>query len=292
MLICVEGIDRSGKDTLILNYDKLLKWSSINLNRGPVGKLFYDKKYNRESAFRKNEVFQEIKAIQSTRHIWIFIKASPEVIFKRLQEEAKALGTEVNTSLEDIKNDIEEYYKMFCEYYNDEENRLVIDTTNTSKEECALIVKNFVAKISNNQLFLSKNKSFEKINARPTVLNNEYIEYNPIVQYFNNDTLVDDFNKSVDEPYYNMLEHSLNHLIHLYNLAWINKRQIIYTSPECIPLIQIIPGNITKYIVVQRSMNVKTNGLNDILFFKYFNEKAFKNNFEIYYICSIPHEYN
>lgn len=286
MIICVEGVDRSGKDTLIQNYDKKFKWLSINLNRGPVGKIFYDTKYNRIDNFRFCEALDEIKAIQSTRHLWIFLKPPVEEILKRLKEEnSNCLDT-----IESVNKEIDEYYNLFKKYYTDEENTLVLESTDIN-ENIELIYQK-VSFISNEKFLLTKNKNFTNIESRPSIKENTYKEYNPFIQYFNSYNLKDkNFDSNIDDEYYKMLEYSLYHLIHLYRLKWINKRQIVYTSNECISMIQIIPGSITKYIVHQRSLNTNTNGFNDILFFKYFNDKYFHNKFEIYYSCGIPHMY-
>lgn len=287
MLICVEGVDRSGKDTLINNYDKKLKWSSINLNRGPVGKIFYDTKYSRLTNFRFCEALDEIKAIQSTRHIWIFLKTPSTIILERLKEE----NPNCTDTIESIENDINDYFNLFDKYYTDKENILVLESIDINENINKIYQK--IKNISNEKLLLSKNNNYSNIISRPTVKETNYLEYNPIIQFFNTENLDSyEFSETVDDTYYKMLESNLLHLIHLYSIKWINKRQIVYTSNECISLVQIIPEkNIIKYIVHQRSLNIKTNGFNDILFFKYFNNKYFKIRFEIYYICGIPHEY-
>ena len=114
-----------------------------------------------------------------------------------------------------------------------------------------------------------------------------------IVGIFDCSTSVEGTEKVTANSYYEMLEKTLIHKLYEHKLGWINDRQLVYTSSDCISYIQIkLVDNKIYWFVSQRSCDIEKHKLNDILFFKYLSNKLYPGtNFEIHYNCVFPHKY-
>lgn len=295
MFISIEGADRTGKDTILNELDKLTNWENCNMMRGPAGCLTYDKIYQRETQRRYNEAISVANIIKSTTHLIIYLYADEQIIKDRLDEEKKNGGSGYfspdNWSINDVLN----LYEKNIDFLYTPEEVLKIDTGKNNISECLSLIINKMEDIRSQSMQLLIDKDQNEIKS-PNKGNFNYIQYLPYSKIFTKNELNRlQFNSLIDKPYYDMLEKSLEHILYEYQLGWINDRQIIYTSTDCIPFIQL---KINKYnlsiewFVSQRSCDIEKHKLNDILFFKYMSYKLFPDwDFKIYYSCSFPHKY-
>ena len=293
MFISIEGADRTGKDTILNALDKATRWENCNMMRGPAGCLTYDKIYKRESDIRYNEALSVAETIKSTKHLIVYLYASPEVIQQRLDEEKKQGGSGVFAPIGwDIIDVLDLYEENINFLYGDEEV-LKIDTGKYNVDNCVAMIKDRMNVIRNQDMQLIIDKNNKDIKS-PNKGEFEYIQYLPYSHTFTKKELINKvFDRYVDKPYYDMLEASIEHMIYEYNLKWINDRQMIITSNDCIPFIQLkLNSNNIEWFVSQRSCDIEKHKLNDVLFFKYISYKLFCDiDFKIHYMCSFPHKY-
>lgn len=293
MFISVEGVDRVGKDSFLIALDKKTKWHTCNMMRGPAGCLTYDKIYNRETKERYNEALSVAQAIKSTKHLIIYLYAEVATIKSRLEDEIAEGGSGYFAPPEWSIKDVLDLYEKNIDFLYSKDEVIKINTTwNTIDEEVDLVIKKIEEIRNTNPNYIEDNNA--NFIESPNKGEFEYKQYLPFMYSFTKTELSNKpiFNINVDKPYYEMLDKTLYHLLYEYKLGWINERQIIYTSKDCIPLVQILLGNKIQIFVHQRSCDVEKHQLNDIMFFYDFCIRNFKDtDFVIHYTCAVPHKY-
>lgn len=294
MFLSVEGADRTGKDSICHGLDKEVRWANCTMMRGPAGCLTYDKIYNRETPERYNEALSVAQAIKSTKHLIVYLYADVETIEERLQEEINNGGSgEFAPEGWSIKDVLDLYEKNIDFLYNKSEV-LKINTSHYSVSDCIQIIAKRLEQIRNMDFQLLYDESAKNIKS-PNRGSFTYTQFEPLTYIFAKEELKDRvFDISVDPPYYKMLEATLEHKLYEYQLGWINDRQLVYTSSDCISYVQIkITDEKIYWFVSQRSCDIQKHELNDVLFFKYLSDKLFKDkDFSIHYTCVFPHKYN
>lgn len=294
MFISVEGVDRTGKDSFLIALDKADKWHTCNMMRGPAGCLTYDKIYNRETKERYDEALSVAQAIKSTKHLIIYLYASEDVIKERLQKEIEEGGSGYFAPPEWSIKDVLDLYEKNIDFLYSPKEVIKIDTGKYSiQEEVELVLKRLDVIRNLNPYFIGDDES--SYIESPNGGQNLYFQYKPFMYSFTKNELSNKtpFDIEVDRPYYEMLDKTLVHLLYERELGWINDRQIVYVSKDCIPLVQILPHkNSVDIFVHQRSCDVEKHKLNDIMFFYDFCLKNFKDkDFIIHYTCAVPHRY-
>lgn len=293
MFISIEGADRTGKDTILNALDKMTRWENCNMMRGPAGCLTYDKIYKRESSMRYNEALSVVQAIKSTKHLIVYLYASPEVIQKRLEEEKKQGNSGIFAPPGWEIIDVLNLYEKNIDFLYSDEEVLKLDTGKYDVDNCVNMIKEKMEEIRNQDMQLIIDKNNKNIKS-PNKGDFKYIQYVPYFHTFTKNELINKvFDCNIDKPYYDMLEASIEHMIYEHKLNWINDRQMIITSNDCIPFIQLKLNNDSiEWFVSQRSCDIEKHKLNDVLFFKYISYKLFCDiDFKIHYICSFPHKY-
>ena len=293
MFIGIEGIDRSGKDSFLIAFDKKTKWHNCDMMRGPAGCFYYDEFYNRGSLKRTAEAIQVAEAIKSTKHLILFFYADPEDIEKRLKEEGKTVREQFEHQT--IEEAIQEYRKALYELYSPFEV-LEINSSKMTVDEEVDLVMNKVEEIRRMDMQLIPDESAISVQS-PNKGTYDYIQYRPFRSiYTAYDMIYKTFDIEIDRPYYEMLDAALTHKVYLHTLGWVNDRQVIYVAEDCIPFVQIMidkNDNTVRYIVHQRSCDIEKHHFNDVVFFWWWNQKSeFKNmKFTLDYSCSYPHRY-
>lgn len=300
MIISIEGCDRSGKDSLMLAYDKATKWDHTNIMRGPVGCIVYDRHYQRDTPERNLEHYEDISAIKSVPHLVIYMKADEETIVERLKEEGNTIDSILPPGVASYHDLSREYYAEICKNY-DAENILVINSSEKTIEEEVQLVKDKVEYIKSCPIQVAIDPKARDIASRNKG-NFAYTQFQPIQRMYTDDKLrsFDEFDKSVDPIYYDMVEACLTHKLYERDLGWINDRQMVYTSDDCISMIQLVPfyDGVNKEPVFynifahQRSCDICKHKTNDLTFYLYFMEKHCPDvPFNLYYTCAVPHTY-
>lgn len=80
-IVIFEGIDGSGKDTLIRAFHLRTNWRHLVLNRGPASYVVYGKLYGRDLDY--DDYFEFDKQLSRLGAIRIYLEASRNVIIKR-----------------------------------------------------------------------------------------------------------------------------------------------------------------------------------------------------------------
>ena len=274
MIILFEGMDKVGKTTLINYLNKDTKFEHIIIDRGPNSYLVYNKLYNRpyEIDYYKTEM-----DLRNSTYLCVYCYAEEETIKDRLNQYSENWDNRQGTIL-DVKK---EFDKKMAESNLD---ILYLNTSKFSIDESIKLIKEEIDK-----------RRYDFIKLKVKYKDNNYIEYYPSINTFS-ETLLEllpAFNKEIDEPYYTMLEGNLNHLLHKYSINWVNHRQIVYTSLDCISMIQIILNeDITEIFIHQRSLDLNKQATNDLMFIYTWAKNNLKyNKLFIHYNVGIPHKF-
>lgn len=273
MIIIFDGMDKVGKTTLIHALDKATSYEHIIIDRGPNSYLVYDKLYDRP--YRLDHLKTEMD-LRNTSHLCVYCYADTEDIKRRLAEAGEEWPSE--------QGDILRVKKMFNDAMSISNlNTIYIDTTEKSIDESVAIIKFWIEE---------QKYDFIKLKLKKRTI--DYIEYYPSHNTFSESILskLPDFDPKVDEKYYKMLDASLSHLLHKFEIAWVNHRQLIYTSPDCISMIQIILGSTTEIFVHQRSLNLEKHKTNDLMFvYDWARRNLNYRDLFIHYSVGVPHRY-
>ena len=273
MIVLFEGMDKVGKTTLIHALNKATNYEHIIIDRGPNSYLVYDEIYKRG---HKIDYYKTEMDIRNSSHLSVFCYADPEDIAKRLTKAGEKFEERQGTILEVDQN----FHKKMLM------SNLDVLCLNTSRYSIDTCVKMILEQI--------ENRKYDFIKLKVKYKDSKYIEYYPSHNTFSEKVLktLPEFNPLVDEPYYQMLNYSLNHILHKHDINWLNHRQLVYTSNDCISMVQIILGETTEIFVHQRSLNIGKHSTNDLMFiYEWAKENLDYKKLFIHYNVGCPHKF-
>lgn len=271
MIVIFDGMDKVGKTTLIRALDKATHYEHIIIDRGPNSYLVYDELYNRG---HKIDYYKTEMDIRNTSHLCVYCYANVEDIEMRLAKAGEEFEEAQGTIL-DVSNNFDE--KLAASNLD----TIFINTSTHTIEQCIDIITNHI-----------ELRKYDFIQLKQKHKDSKYIEYYPSHNTFSEEVLntLPEFDSSVDEPYYDMLRSSLNHILHKHEINWLNHRQLVYTSNDCISLVQIILGSTTEIFVHQRSLNLGKHKTNDLMFiYEWAKENLTYSKLFIHYDVGCPH---
>lgn len=103
MWIIFEGLDKSGKTTLMREFAKATQYTHILIDRGPAGYITYDVLFKRHTSNREANFLQQAKHITQNNTIVIYCYANEEVTNRRLQQHNEK-QIEVNKTFEQMQD--------------------------------------------------------------------------------------------------------------------------------------------------------------------------------------------
>lgn len=272
-IVIFDGMDKVGKTTLIHALDKATQYEHIIIDRGPNSYLVYDDLYDRPYAIDHIKTEMDIK---NTSHLCVYCYANEEDIKARL-EKAGEIFPEEQGSISDVKTTFD-----IAIAYSDLDV-LYINTSELSIDEAVNKIKEAI-----------EIRKYDFIKLKEKYRDDGYIEYYPSNNTFSEEILdeLPEFDSSADKPYYTMLDSALTHLMHKHDINWVNHRQLVYTSSDCISMIQFILGDTTEIYVHQRSLNLNKHASNDLMFVYDWAMKnlQYKKLF-IHYSVGVPHRF-
>lgn len=274
MIVIFDGMDKVGKTTLIHALDKATDYEHIIIDRGPNSYLVYDEIYNRGHAL---DYYKTEMDLINTSHLCVFCYANKEDIEARLNEAGEEWAHEQG-SIKDVIR------KFGINMFGSKLEHIYINTSTMSVEEAVTAIIKEIESLKYD--FIKLKVKYEK---------DGYTEYYPSNTTFSEEILktLPEFDSSVDEPYYAMIDSALTHLLHKQEIGWVNHRQLVYTSSDCISMIQIIIGDITEIYVHQRSLNLSKHKTNDLMFiYDWAKWNLSYANLVIHYSVGVPHRFD
>lgn len=273
MIVLFEGMDKVGKTTLIHELNKATNYEHIIIDRGPNSYIVYDDLYHRPYVI--DHVKTELD-IHNTSHLCVYCYANEEDIKDRLEKAGEIFPKEQGT-ISSVKASFD--IAMSYSYLD----VLYINTSELTIEEATNKIKAAI-----------ESRKYDFIKLKEKYRTDNYIEYYSSNNTFD-ETLLETlpvFDASVDKPYYDMLNASLTHLLHKHDINWVNHRQLVYTSSDCISMIQIILGDTTEIYVHQRSLNIGKHSTNDLMFiYDWAKRNIDYDNLIIHYSVGVPHRF-
>ena len=136
MLVIFEGMDKTGKSTLVREFNVATNYKHIVLDRGPLSSYVYDSIYNRGCRY-SYEGFE--KAICNINHLVVLCIASEYTIDRRLVEAGEFLPKEQIEA-----GGVPHIQKKFIEESFKSNMNVVTINTDESIEYCLDIIKECV----------------------------------------------------------------------------------------------------------------------------------------------------
>lgn len=254
-ILIFEGMDKTGKDTLINEIAQLTDYKYVCIDRAVVGFKTYNSILNKSHPASDYDIME--KELLGVSHLMIYCRPEIETIRRRLKEHNEVLpeGTSIVETLK--------VYDL--NYSQSRLNKIVIDT-DLSVSECVDIIMHKL----NSSIKNVRSKLIESLVVRRYGVGiSQTINYEPIRLILNDDDFIGTiFNRDIDAPYYEMVETAVAHIMHKRKLGMLNDRQLIYTSSDCISMIQFGMDQTNELIVHvhQRSLNMAEHAHNDICF--------------------------
>lgn len=273
MIVIFDGMDKVGKTTLIHALDKATNYEHIIIDRGPTSYLVYDEIYNRP--YKADHVKTEMD-LRNASHLSVYCYAKDEDIEARLAKAGESFE-EAQGSISEVKN------KFFISVDKTSLDTIYINTSTMTIDEA---VSKIITEVNR--------RKYEFIKLKAKFHDDNYIECYPSNNAFNEELLeaLPEFDPTIDKPYYDMLDKTLSHLMHKYEIEWVNHRQLVYSSSDCISMIQIILGDVTEIYVHQRSLDLNKNWSNDLAFvYDWAKRNLTYDELFIHYSVGVPHFY-
>jgi len=140
MLIIFEGVDKTGKSTLLKEVLKRTNYKHIVYDRGPVSQIVYSYLFDRDL---DSSIYYVTSTLRNLKNLIVLCVADCDIIEQRLKD--------ANEELPDQLKDIKTVQKMFeAESYILGFNVLRVDTTNASVNECVEMILNKIKEIEEN----------------------------------------------------------------------------------------------------------------------------------------------
>jgi len=124
ILLIIDGMDKSGKTTLINFINKKTKYAPLILDRGPIGYKVYSEIFKRQNTPADYDMLE--KTLLKSKHLCIYLYADEQEIKNRFLtsgEKKVPLGIRAHLNI----------YKKY--YLKSKLNKLAINTTLLSVEE-------------------------------------------------------------------------------------------------------------------------------------------------------------
>lgn len=142
VMVIIEGVDRTGKDTLQQSLNKATDYKNMVMIRGPIGFLAYNKLYNKD--VDPNEYLTMERQLKQVNHLVVYLTADTDELLQRfIDTNEEPLREEKDNANISRRQTIEMHKKIHEIYYDYSSlNKMTIDTTNLTTEEVAeLVVK-------------------------------------------------------------------------------------------------------------------------------------------------------
>lgn len=143
VLIVFEGVDKSGKTTIIREFNKATNFSYVVLDRFTISGKTYSNVFNRGDFLYQDNVEKSI--VKSLPTLCVLCVSDPLVIRCRLTDAKEVLPPEVDN--------IARTQLLFKAYYNNSnfEHKLFLDTSMLTIDECVKLVKNAVKEMEESE---------------------------------------------------------------------------------------------------------------------------------------------
>ena len=137
VMVIIEGVDRTGKDTLQQSLNKATDYKNMVMIRGPIGFLAYNKLYNK--AVDANEYLTIERQLKQVNHLVVYLTADTDELLQRfIDTNEEPLREEKANANVSRRQTIEMHKKIHEIYYEYSTlNKMTIDTTNLTTEEVA-----------------------------------------------------------------------------------------------------------------------------------------------------------
>lgn len=141
MWVIFEGLDKSGKTTLLKRLWERGNYEYITLDRGPAGYRFYDLVRGRETTERAQKFLKMANHITSqnmysdsdVQVLIVYVHASRDVTSNRLKEHNEKELKMINNTTHEQANGI--YYRLCVSHYGTK-NVMSVDTSVSNVDVC------------------------------------------------------------------------------------------------------------------------------------------------------------
>lgn len=129
MWVVFEGLDKSGKGTLELEFLKATNFKHVVVDRGPVGYMTFDKVFGRETKQGNHKFIQQArKCIRTKDFMIVYCVADKNTAMKRIKENNETCPYDYEMAQKIYDDNIRKFYK--------EQKVIKVNTSEMTVQEC------------------------------------------------------------------------------------------------------------------------------------------------------------
>lgn len=144
MYLVYEGMDKTGKDTLIRKVAEATGFKYVHINRGPIGYMVYDEIYNRSSEESIERFENDWNKLKNDAMV-IYLTTDLNIIEKRIREHNDPVLDKA------LLVRTKQIYEKKIAYYCQDISWITIDTTSNSIKTCVFDIVKFINEVQRNE---------------------------------------------------------------------------------------------------------------------------------------------
>lgn len=145
MWVIFEGLDKVGKTTLEWEFLKATNFKHMVIDRGPIGYKIFDKLFERDTKLGNQDfIHQARKVCKSKDFMIVYCTCDVDVALERIKTYNEECPYNYVKAQKMYKDDVRRYYRH--------DKLVVVDTTNTSIEDCVKLIVEKLEEVQKGEL--------------------------------------------------------------------------------------------------------------------------------------------
>lgn len=145
MWVIFEGLDKAGKTTLEWEFLKATNFKHMVIDRGPIGYKLFDKLFERDTKLGNQDfIYQARKICKNKDFTIVYCTCDVDTALERIKEHNEECPYDYAKAQKMYKDDVRRYYRP--------DKLVVVDTTNTSIEDCVKLIVEKLEEVQRGEL--------------------------------------------------------------------------------------------------------------------------------------------
>jgi len=138
ILLIIDGMDRTGKTSVIKEINKQTNYAPLIIDRGPIGYKAYSELFNKDNKPEDYDMLET--SLLHVNHLCVYLFADENIIYNRC----------IDTNEPLIYKGIRENLRLYKKYYDKSIlNKIILDSGKYTTKEIVKIILNEVEKNGN-----------------------------------------------------------------------------------------------------------------------------------------------
>lgn len=145
MWVIFEGLDKVGKTTLEWEFLKATNFKHMVIDRGPIGYKLFDKLFERDTKLGNQDFIHQARKIYKNKDFMIvYCTCDVDTALERIKAHNEECPYDYAKAQKMYKDDVRRYYRP--------DKLVVVDTTNTSIEDCVKLIVEKLEEVQRGEL--------------------------------------------------------------------------------------------------------------------------------------------